>query len=142
MSLTHVMLPSHGNPNPTIPKPTQQPHSMVVTVRDGLPIVYDNETIPVSAIRVVHPSNPKAPSQNLALVMLYVPPKAEMALHSHETEEVYVVISGSGTMLRDAGNEEVTPGTFIYMPPWCNHGIRNTGTECLTVLIATSPPNP
>ena len=142
MSLTHKLLPSHGSTNPTVPKPDHKQEAVVLTVQDGLPIYYDEDTSPVSAVRVVHPTNPKAPSIHHSVVMLYVPPHAEMALHSHETEDTYVVISGTGTMLRNGGDREVGPGTFIYMPPWCDHGIRNTGTEMLTVLLATSPPNP
>ena len=38
--------------------------------------------------------------------------------------------------------EHVRKGQFIYLPPWCEHGIENTGTETLVVLICTSPPNP
>jgi oxalate decarboxylase/phosphoglucose isomerase-like protein (cupin superfamily) len=34
------------------------------------------------------------------------------------------------------------PGDFIYLPPWCMHGIENTGREVLVVLVATSPTNP
>jgi mannose-6-phosphate isomerase-like protein (cupin superfamily) len=142
MSATHRMLPSHGTTTPTVPKPDHPLESYVVTVQDGLPIYYDEETSPVSAVRVVHPTNPKAPSVNHSIVMLYVPPHAEMSLHSHETEETYVIISGSGTMYRNGGNQEVGVGHFIFMPPWCDHGIKNTGTEMLTVLLATSPPNP
>jgi oxalate decarboxylase/phosphoglucose isomerase-like protein (cupin superfamily) len=36
----------------------------------------------------------------------------------------------------------VKRGDFVYLPPWCLHGIENTGTEMLVVLICTSPPNP
>jgi len=142
MSLTHKLLPSHGSTTPTVPKPDYLQEAAVLTVQDGLPIYYSDDTSPVSAIRVVHPTNPKAPSIHHSVVMLYVPPHAEMELHSHETEETYVIISGTGTMLRNGGNAEVGPGHFIYMPPWCDHGIKNTGKEMLTVLLATSPPNP
>jgi mannose-6-phosphate isomerase-like protein (cupin superfamily) len=142
MSLTHTLLPSHGSLTPTIPKPDKLQEAVVMTVQDGLPIFYSEDTSPVSAIRVVHPTNPKAPSVGHSVVMLYVPPHAEMELHSHETEETYVIISGTGTMLRNGGNKTVGPGHFIYMPAWCDHGIRNTGTEMLTVLLATSPANP
>jgi mannose-6-phosphate isomerase-like protein (cupin superfamily) len=114
----------------------------VLTVQDGVPIYYSDDTSPVSAVRVVHPTNPKAPSKNHSIVMLYLPPHAEMELHAHETEETYVILSGTGTMLRNGGNCDVGPGTFIYMPAWCDHGIKNTGTEMLTILLATSPPNP
>jgi len=142
MSLTHKLLPSHGSLTPTVPKPDEKQEAVVLTVQDGLPIYYSDDTSPVSAVRVVHPTNPKAPSVNHSIVMLYVPPHAEMELHSHETEETYVIISGTGLMLRNGGDREVGPGSFIYMPAWCDHGIRNTGAEMLTVLLATSPPNP
>jgi mannose-6-phosphate isomerase-like protein (cupin superfamily) len=142
MSATHRILPSHGSLTPTLPKPDVPPEAIVLTVQDGLPIMYDEATIPISAVRVVHPTNPAAPSRNHSVVMLYVPPHAEMTLHSHETEETYVVLSGTGTMLRASGNVEVGPGHFIFMPSWAEHGIRNTGTEMLTVLLATSPANP
>ena len=33
-------------------------------------------------------------------------------------------------------------GDFVYPPPWCVHGIENTGRDTLVVLICTSPPNP
>lgn len=36
----------------------------------------------------------------------------------------------------------VKKGHFVYLPPWCVHGIENTGTETLVVLICTVPPNP
>jgi mannose-6-phosphate isomerase-like protein (cupin superfamily) len=142
MSPTHRMLPSHGSTTPTLPKPEHPQQAAVLTVQDGLPIMYSDDTVPVSAVRVVHPTNPAAPSKNHSIVMLYVPPHAEMALHSHETEETYVIISGTGTMRRNGGDVEVGPGHFIYMPAWCDHGIKNTGKEMLTVLLATSPPNP
>ena len=35
---------------------------------------------------------------------------------------------------------DVKKGDFVYLPPWCLHGIENTGTETLVVLIATSRP--
>ena len=77
----------------------------VVTVQDGLPIYYDEETSPVSAVRVVHPTNPKAPSVNHSIVMLYVPPHAEMSLHSHrermQDPEAFRAWLGIGVTLRD-----------------------------------------
>jgi len=37
---------------------------------------------------------------------------------------------------------EVKKGDFVYLRPSALHGIKNTGTETLVVLIATAPPNP
>ena len=58
---------------------------------------------------------------------------------AHATEETYVILEGRGTMTFASGKREVAKGDFVYLPPWCEHGIENTGTESLVVLIATSP---
>lgn len=30
----------------------------------------------------------------------------------------------------------------VQLPPWCEHGIENTGNVKMEVLIFTAPPNP
>ena len=125
---------------PTIPKPETPPEPMIVTVQEGVPIVYPNCVAP--AVRVVHPINPNAPSKNMGLVVFYIPPHAVLEPGSHETEETYVIMEGAGTMTFGSGPRPVKKGDFVYLPPWCLHGIENTGTEMLVVLICTSPPNP
>ena len=38
----------------------------------------------------------------------------------------------------------VEAGTFIHLPPWCEHGIENTGDasmEVLNLYVATEPIN-
>ncbi|MEX0679642.1 MAG: cupin domain-containing protein [Pirellulales bacterium] len=125
---------------PKIPKPHTPPEPMIVTVQQGVPVVYPDCVAP--AVRVVHPVNPNAPAKNMGLVMFYVPPHALLAPGSHETEETYVILEGQGTMTFGSGPRPVKRGDFVYLPPWCLHGIENTGTEMLVVLICTSPPNP
>ncbi len=129
-------------PAPVVPKPDTPPEPCVVTVQDGLPVIFGAETIPAAGVRVVHPTNPNAPSKNHSVGMLYMPPHSGLPLHSHETEETYVVLQGSGTFSSSNGARQVKPGDFVYLPAWCEHGIENTGTDVLVVLLATSPPNP
>ncbi|HZT83752.1 MAG TPA: cupin domain-containing protein [Gemmataceae bacterium] len=129
-----------GNRKPTIPKPEQPVDPMIVTVQDGVPVVYPN--CHGVGVRVVHPVNPKAPAKNMGLVMFYVPPHVVLTPGSHETEETYVILEGQGTMTFANFKREVKRGDFVYLPSWCEHGIENTGNEMLVVLIATSPPNP
>ena len=112
----------------------------IVTVQDGVPVVYPG--CHGLGVRVVHPVNPKAPAKNMGLVMFYVPPHVVLEPGSHETEETYVILEGQGLMTFANFQREVKKGDFVYLPPWCEHGIENTGTEPLVVLIATSPPNP
>lgn len=136
------LLPSHGNPTPTIPKPEVPPLPVILTAQDGLPVIYSTESLPTVGVRVVHPTNPKAPSKFHSIAMLYVPPHGGMELHSHEAEETYSVISGEGTLLTTAGNHKIGPGHHIFLPSWAEHGVENTGSEPLVFLLSTSPPNP
>jgi mannose-6-phosphate isomerase-like protein (cupin superfamily) len=129
-----------GDRTPTIPKPDEPPDPVILTVQDGVPVAYPN--CHGLGVRVVHPVNAMAPSKNLGLVMFYVPPHAILPPGSHETEETYVILEGRGRMTFAHFQRDVAKGDFVYLPPWCVHGIENTGTETLVILIATSPPNP
>ena len=125
---------------PPIPKPDKLVEPNVVTVRDGVPVKYPGcEGI---GVRVVHPANPKAPAKNLGMVVFFVPAQVVLGVGSHHTEECYVILKGHGTMTLAGKEVQVQQGTFIHLPPWCEHGIENTGDESMEVLICTSPPNP
>lgn len=125
---------------PPIPKPAHQVQANVVTVQDGVPVKYSG--CDGIGVRVVHPANPNAPAQNLGLVIFFVPPHVVLEPGSHHTEECYVILKGKGVMTLAGEKVPVEAGTFIHLPPWCEHGIENTGDESMEVLICTSPPNP
>ncbi|MEE2707236.1 MAG: cupin domain-containing protein [Planctomycetota bacterium] len=125
---------------PPFPKPDTPVQPNVVTPQEGVPVRYPG--CDGIGVRVVHPANPKAPCQNMGLVMFYVPPHVLLEPGSHHTEECYVILRGRGTMTLAGDKVEVEQGTFIHLPPWCEHGIENTGDETLEILICTSPPNP
>ena len=124
----------HGDRPPLVPKPEQPPDPMILTVQDGVPVAYPN--CHGLGVRVVHPVNPNAPAKNMGLVMFYIPPHAVLEPGSHETEETYVILEGRGLMTFARFQREVQKGDFVYLPPWCVHGIENTGSEPLVVLIA------
>ena len=125
---------------PDVPKPDTPPDPMIVNVQDGVPLVYPG--CHGIGVRVVHPVNPKAPAKNLGLVLFYLAPHVVLTPGSHPTEETYVILEGEGEMTFASGKRQVTKGDFVYLPPWCLHGIENTGRQTLVVLITTSPPNP
>lgn len=125
---------------PPIPKPKELVQPNIVTVQDGIPVKYgDCDGI---GVRVVHPSNPKAPSKNIGLVMFYLPPHTELKPGSHYTEESYVILRGQGTMTLAGKKVKVRAGMFVHLPSWCEHGVENTGNETLEIMICTAPPNP
>jgi mannose-6-phosphate isomerase-like protein (cupin superfamily) len=125
---------------PAIPKPDRPVDPMIVTVQQGVPVAYPG--CHGLGVRVVHPVNPNAPAKNMSLTMFYLPPHVVSEPGCHETEETYVILEGRGRMTFSNFTRDVAKGDFVYLPPWCVHGIENTGTETLVVLIATSPPNP
>jgi mannose-6-phosphate isomerase-like protein (cupin superfamily) len=131
-----------AGPEPTIPRPETPPAPYIVTVQEGLPVIYGEDTVPVSGVRVVHPTNPAAPSVQHGVSILYVPPHAKLPLHCHQAEETYVILEGEGVMGFDGFEREVAEGDFVFLPSWCEHAIENTGRGMLRVLLATSPPNP
>lgn len=133
---------AHAEREPTIPRPDAPVEPCFVTTQDGVPVLYGEETIPMCGVRVVHPTNPNAPSRNHSIAMVYLPPHASIDLHAHETEETYAILSGAGTFSFHGGTRAVGAGDFVFLPPWCEHGLENTGRDVLVALLATSPPNP
>lgn len=96
----------------------------------------------LAGVRMVHPSNPRAPATNLGFSLLYVPPHVVQEPGSHETEETYVIVKGHGHMYLNGKRVAVGPNTWIWLPPWTEHGVENTGDETLEIMVLTSPPNP
>jgi len=125
---------------PKIPKPDVLPEPKIVRVQDGIPLQFP--PCEGAAVRVLHPTNPKAPSQNFGITMLYMPPHSVLQTASHEPEECYTVLEGAGEMTFINGKQTVKKGDFIYLPPWALHGIENTSDEMLVVQVTTSPTNP
>jgi len=125
---------------PKMPKPTEPVQPNIVTVKDGCPVKYPGcEGI---GVRVVHPSNPKAPAQNFGQVVFFIPPHVVLKPSGHENEESYYILRGKGVMTLAGKPVNVHAGMFIHLPSWCEHGIENNSDESLEVLITTSPPNP
>ena len=80
-------------------------------------------------------------SRNLAVTWVNCAPGSEQRFHSHPTQEqVYVIISGTGLMKVGREEQEVGPGTLVFVPPGAAHAIRNTGGETLSYVSATAPP--
>ncbi len=80
-------------------------------------------------------------STRMAITMVHGEPGSEQPMHSHpEAEQVYVVVAGTGLMRVNDEEQEVSPGTLVFIPPGAEHSIRNTGSVSLVYVSATSPP--
>ena len=66
-------------------------------------------------------------SKGLSCGYLQVDPDAELPLHFHEEQEIYMITRGHAELLTDAANSRaVTAGDTIYIPENSWHGIKNT----------------
>jgi mannose-6-phosphate isomerase-like protein (cupin superfamily) len=125
---------------PAIPKSDPNVEPRVLSARDGVPVKYPN--FDGLGIRVVHPVNPKAPSTEFGMVLVYLPPHTELEFGSHPTEETYLILEGQGRMHSSRVERGMKKGDFVHLPPWCIHSLRNSGTGTCVALVVASPPNP
>jgi mannose-6-phosphate isomerase-like protein (cupin superfamily) len=79
-------------------------------------------------------------SRNLSVNWLEVPKGASEELRSHEeAEQVYVVVSGSGTMSATGDNHQLEVGDLILIPPATDHAVANDGDGDLVLVSVQSP---
>lgn len=89
--------------------------------------------------RLVHPLT--TGSTALGVSLCAMGPGDEIRRHSHDYEEAYYVLRGTGTMtLEGVGEIHLEPGLSVYVPPGRVHGQVADGGEPLHILCSLSPP--
>ena len=78
-------------------------------------------------------------AENLAITLVEMEPGGVQHVHSHEPEQMYYILEGSGIMTVDDEREQVEAGDCIYFPSFAKHGLENTGGTVLRYLSAASP---
>jgi mannose-6-phosphate isomerase-like protein (cupin superfamily) len=62
-------------------------------------------------------------------------PGSGIGLHEQKEDEIYYVLSGTGTMTLDGKTVDITPGTAVLTRTGSSHSLKQTGTEDLVILI-------
>ena len=62
-------------------------------------------------------------------------PGSGIGLHEQKEDEIYYVLSGTGTMTLDGKTVNVTPGTAVLTRTGSSHSLRQTGSDDLVILI-------
>ena len=79
--------------------------------------------------------------ERLSIARITIPPHNSVEKHYHlETEEVYQIIGGEGTMLLDEATRKVGPGEVVPIPPGSWHSIDNQSDQDLVMIVTCSPP--
>jgi uncharacterized cupin superfamily protein len=83
-----------------------------------------------------------AKRQSFDLAVVRIPTgKSYCPYHSHSAEsELYVVISGSGTVRDKEGTKEVGAGDAFFFPPGEAHALSNTGQEDFVYYVIADNP--
>lgn len=71
------------------------------------------------------------------LDLTILPPGTSIGVHTHgpADEEIYVVVSGEGTMRLENEEFAVVPGDVIVNRRRGTHGLANTGTEPIRLVV-------
>jgi mannose-6-phosphate isomerase-like protein (cupin superfamily) len=62
-------------------------------------------------------------------------PGSGIGYHEQHEDEIYYVLSGTGSMTIDGKTFDVGPGTAVLTRPGSSHGLKQTGTDDLVILI-------
>ena len=62
-------------------------------------------------------------------------PGSGVGYHEQAEDEIYYVLSGKGEMTLDGKKVEVTPGTAVLTRTGSSHGLKQMGSEDLTILM-------
>ncbi len=79
------------------------------------------------------------PGDRLLLCRVTIDPHSEAPVHTHDEEQMGIVLSGSGDFHLDGQTRQVGPGDTYHAPPGVAHGLL-AGAERCTVIDVFSPP--
>ncbi len=91
--------------------------------------------------RLLH-SERDDPDTDLTVTWVTVEPGASQVRHSHDPEQVYVLVAGAGEMTVGEQTRSVAAGDCVHIPSNTTHGIENTGDEPLEYVSAATPAFP
>ncbi|WP_018613254.1 cupin domain-containing protein [Segetibacter koreensis] len=77
----------------------------------------------------------KAPGLKLAFRKRVLKPGSAIGYHLQKGDEIYYILSGTGIMKMNSDSFAVKAGDGILTRPGSSHGLQQTGTDSLVVII-------
>ena len=75
------------------------------------------------------------PNMHLVFRKRALKPGSGIGYHEQKEDEIYYVLSGTGTMTLDGKTVDITPGTAVLTRTGSSHGLKQTGADDLVILI-------
>src|SRR5688572_11191922 len=95
---------------------------------DELPLVeFSVGDDPTAVARLALPVSAETESPN-TVVYLEVDPGKRIPLHTHSSEEIFVVLAGEGIVTAGEAQWSASAGAFAVARAFAPHGWENTGT--------------
>lgn len=78
-------------------------------------------------------------AQYLTTSLVEIKPGGKQRIHSHEPEQVYYILEGSGLMTVGDQEARISPGDCIFIPSHTVHGLVNDGKLTVRYFSAAAP---
>ena len=78
-------------------------------------------------------------AKNLSITLVEMEPGGVQHIHSHEPEQMYYILEGSGLITVDSEQTPVNAGDCIFFPSFARHSLQNSGGTVLRYLSAAAP---
>lgn len=80
-------------------------------------------------------------SDAISVCLLKIEPETVIPPHTHDPQaDSILVMTGEGDALINGEWQPIKTGDYLFVPPGCRHGIRNTGTASMTLFVHHGPP--
>jgi len=80
------------------------------------------------------------PGPHVTVGLNCLEPDQIQSVHAHPgADKCYFVLEGSGRFTIGEVEQEAGAGTLVVAPAGVSHGVTNTGSERLSLLVAISP---
>ena len=77
----------------------------------------------------------KVPNLKLVFRKRALKPGSGIGLHEQKEDEIYYVLSGTGTMTLDGKSVDIKPGDAILTRTGSTHSLKQTGSADLVIMI-------
>ena len=78
-------------------------------------------------------------AKHITTSLVEMKPRGKQHIHSHETEQCYYILDGTGEMTVGNETRKVSAGMSVFIPSNEPHGLVNTTDGVLRYLSAGSP---
>jgi mannose-6-phosphate isomerase-like protein (cupin superfamily) len=77
-------------------------------------------------------------AEHLTITLAVIQPGGEQRIHSHQPEQVYLILEGRGLMTVGGETQCVGPGDCVFIPSGQPHGLKNDGDVTLRYFSAAA----